>query len=99
MARCDRPSSFSNRHTRLYLATITSFCIAIGALWEIAEWLAGRILLANVIGNVDDAVADMIIDTLGSGLAAIISLLTLQKWTDLSVGEEAIKDYLGHHKH
>ncbi|WOD36961.1 hypothetical protein [Nodosilinea sp. E11] len=86
------------QHILLYLVAITSFGIAIGALWEITEWLAGRILAADVIGNVDDTVTDMIMDTLGSGLAAIFSLWALQKWTNLSVGKEAAKSHLSHHK-
>ena len=70
------------QHTLLYLLAITSFGIAIGALWEVAEWLADKILAADVIGSIDDTVTDMIMDTLGSGLAAIISLWVLQKRTD-----------------
>ncbi|XHX78839.1 MAG: hypothetical protein RBJ76_02580 [Stenomitos frigidus ULC029] len=70
------------QHTLLYLVTITSFGVAIGALWEIAEWLAGKILATAVIGSVDDTVTDMIMDTLGSGLAALISLWVLRKWID-----------------
>lgn len=86
------------QHKLLYLVAITSFGIAMGALWEIAEWLAGEILVADVIGNVDDTVTDMIMDTIGSGLAAIISLLVSRNWTDLSVGKEAKRNHLSHHK-
>jgi hypothetical protein len=71
------------QHTLLYLLTITSFGVAIGALWEIAEWSAGKILATDVISSVDDTVIDLIMDTLGAGLAAIISLWALQKRTDL----------------
>ncbi len=74
------------QHTLLYLLTITSFGIAIGALWEITEWSAGKILAPDVIGSIDDTVVDLIMDTLGSGLAAIISLWVLQKWTDSGQG-------------
>jgi hypothetical protein len=84
------------QHTLLYLLTITSFGIAIGALWEIAEWLAGKFLATDVIGSVDDTVIDMIMDTLGSGLAAMISLWVLQKWTDLSGGDESLRNHLSH---
>jgi len=44
------------QHTLLYLVTVTSFGIAIGALWEITEWSAGKILATDVIGNVDDTI-------------------------------------------
>lgn len=86
------------QHTLLYLLTIASFGIAIGALWEITEWSAGKILATDVIGSVDDTVIDLIVDTLGSGLAAIISLWILQKWTDLSAGNESARNHLSHHK-
>lgn len=70
------------QHTLLYILTIASFGIAIGGLWEITEWSAGKVLATDVIGSVDDTVIDLIMDTLGSGLAAITSLWALQKWTD-----------------
>jgi hypothetical protein len=66
------------QHTWLYLFTITSFGIAIGALWEVTEWTAGKILPAEVIGSLDDTIVDLIMDSLGAGFAAAISLWILQ---------------------
>lgn len=85
------------QHTLLYLLTIASFGIATGALWEIAEWAAGKILATEVIGSVDDTVIDLIMDTLGSGLAAMISLWVLQKGAD-SKGDKSVRNHLSHHK-
>lgn len=68
-------------HTLLYLVTITSFGIAIGALWEVIEWSAGKILNSQVIESLDDTIIDLIMDSLGAGLAALISLWALQNWT------------------
>jgi len=68
-------------HTLLYLVTITSFGIAIGALWEVAEWSAGKILSTEVIESLDDTIIDLIMDSLGAGLAALISLWVLRNWT------------------
>lgn len=68
-------------HTLLYLVTITSFGIAIGALWEVTEWSAGKILNSQVIESLDDTIIDLIMDSLGAGLAALISLWALQNWT------------------
>ncbi|MEB3309123.1 MAG: hypothetical protein VKJ02_02730 [Snowella sp.] len=65
------------QHQWLYLLTITSFGIAMGALWEIAEWSAEKILATEVIGSLDDTITDLIMDTLGAALAAIISLWAL----------------------
>ncbi|MBW4518691.1 MAG: hypothetical protein KME16_03025 [Scytolyngbya sp. HA4215-MV1] len=86
------------QHTLLYLLTIASFGVAIGALWEITEWSAGKILVTDVIGSVDDTVIDLMMDTLGSVLAAIISLWVLQKWTDSGVGNESARNHLNHYK-
>jgi hypothetical protein len=68
-----------HKHKLLYLAAIASFGIAIGALWEIAEWAAGNILPTQVIGSVNDTVIDLVMDSLGSGLAALISLWALEE--------------------
>ncbi|WP_066381429.1 MULTISPECIES: hypothetical protein [unclassified Anabaena] len=69
-------------HTMLYLVTITSFGIAIGALWEITEWSAGKILNTQVIGSLDDTIIDLIMDSLGALLAAFTSLWALRQWTN-----------------
>ncbi|KOP28330.1 hypothetical protein AMR41_00385 [Hapalosiphon sp. MRB220] len=69
-------------HKFLYLLTIASFGIAIGALWEITEWSAGKILSTKIIGSLNDTVVDLMMDSLGAGLAAFISLWTLQEWTN-----------------
>ncbi|WP_228056338.1 hypothetical protein [Microcoleus sp. LEGE 07076] len=65
----------------LYLLTITSFGIAIGALWEITEWTAGLVLSTEVIGSLHDTIVDLIMDSLGSAIAATTSLWALQEWT------------------
>ncbi|HEY9734842.1 MAG TPA: hypothetical protein V6D06_01125 [Trichocoleus sp.] len=69
------------QHTVLYLLTITSFGIAIGALWEVAEWTAGKVLATEVIESLDDTIVDLIMDSLGAGLAALLSLWALREWT------------------
>ncbi|MCY7366581.1 MAG: hypothetical protein LH474_00310, partial [Chamaesiphon sp.] len=69
-------------HTLLYLVTIASFGIAIGGLWEIGEWSAGKIFPTQVIGSVDDTATDLIMDTIGAVLAALLSLWVLPIWID-----------------
>ncbi|BAB77019.1 hypothetical protein ACN23B_26680 [Anabaena sp. FACHB-709] len=69
-------------HTLLYLVTITSFGIAIGALWEIAEWSAGKVLSTEVIESLDDTIIDLVMDSLGAGLAALTSLWALRQWAN-----------------
>lgn len=68
-------------HKILYLLTIASFGIAIGALWEVTEWSAGKILSTEVIGSLDDTIIDLVMDSLGAGSAALTSLWALQEWT------------------
>lgn len=74
--------SVFRQHKLLYLLTIASFGIAIGALWEVAEWSAGKILATEVIESLDDTITDLVMDSLGASLAAITSLWALQEWTE-----------------
>ncbi|MEA5550041.1 hypothetical protein VB713_03435 [Anabaena cylindrica UHCC 0172] len=71
--------SLFRNHVLLYLITITSFGIAIGALWEVVEWSAGKILDTQVIESLDDTIIDLIMDSLGAAFAALISLWALRK--------------------
>ncbi|MBD2199532.1 MULTISPECIES: hypothetical protein [Calothrix] len=75
-------------HRILYLLTITSFGIAIGAVWEVMEWSAGKILSTEVIESLDDTIIDLVMDSLGAGIAALISLFALQEWTNNSATSE-----------
>jgi len=78
-------------HKRLYLLTITSLGIAIGALWEVAEWTAGIVLSTEVIESLNDTIIDLIMDSLGAAIAALTSLWTLQEWMrpSATVGNQA----------
>lgn len=77
------------QHKLLYLITIASFGIAIGALWEVAEWSAGKILATEVIESLDDTITDLIMDSLGATFAAVTSLWALQEWTEPSSSTES----------
>jgi hypothetical protein len=82
-------------HKLLYLLTITSCGIAIGALWEVAEWTAGIVLSTEVIESLNDtmwtagivlstevieSLNDTIIDLIMDSLGAAIAALT-SLWT------------------
>ena len=67
------------QHKILYLLTIASFGIAIGALWEVAEWTAGQVLSTKVVVSLADTIIDLIMDSLGAVFAAIISLWALRE--------------------
>ena len=60
----------------------------IGGLWEICECSAGKILSTQVSGSVDDPATDLIMDTIGSVLAALLSLWVLPIWTDAHDDED-----------
>jgi hypothetical protein len=77
------------QHKLLYLIAIASFGIAISALWEVAEWLAGLILSTDVIESLDDTITDLIMDSLGARFAAITSLWALQEWINPSSSTES----------
>ena len=62
-------------HRLLYVLTIASFGIAIGALWEVFEWVVA------VINDIDDTISDLIMDSIGSLTAAVLSLWALQEYT------------------
>ncbi|BAU63761.1 hypothetical protein STA3757_11280 [Stanieria sp. NIES-3757] len=62
-------------HRRLYILTIISFGIAIGALWEVFEWVTAT------INSLDDTIVDLIMDTIGAIAASLLSLLALQEQT------------------
>ena len=63
-------------HRRLYVLTIISFGIAIGALWEVFEWVTAT------INSLDDTIVDLIMDTIGAIAASLLSLKALQEKTD-----------------
>lgn len=60
------------------LLVIASIGIAIGAIWEVAEWGFDQVMPANVIKGKYDTVVDLIVDTIGAVLAAWLSLTMLR---------------------
>lgn len=63
------------QHRLLYILTIVSFGISIGAIWEIFEWLV------QVINDLDDTISDLVMDSIGATMAALLSLWALQERT------------------
>ncbi len=56
-----------------YALVVTSFGIAIGALWEVAEWAFDLVHPRNVIQGKTDTIIDLLMDTTGALLAAGVS--------------------------
>lgn len=79
-------------HKWLYVLTIASFGIAIGAVWEVTEWSAGKIFPSEVIGSLNDTIIDLVMDLLGAGVAAPLSLWVLQDWVSSTSTAENQQD-------
>ena len=62
-----------HNHRLLYILTIISFGLAIGALWEVFEWLTAT------INSLDDTIVDLIMDAIGAIAASLLSLYALRK--------------------
>jgi len=61
----------------LFVLTVASFGIAIGALWEVAEWAADFLVASEVVESIDDIMDDLIMDSIGAVLAGVLSLWAL----------------------
>ena len=63
-------------HTRplLFILTVACLGLAVGAVWEIAEWAYDQIVPGNVILGKNDTMIDLIADAIGSILAGIVSV-------------------------
>ena len=60
-------------HRKLYILTIISFGLAVGALWEVFEWLTAT------INSLDDTIVDLIMDAIGAIAASLLSLQALKE--------------------
>lgn len=67
--------SIFQSHRWLYILTIISFGIAIGALWEVFEWITAT------INSLDDTIVDLIMDAIGAIAASLLSLRALREQT------------------
>ena len=68
------------RNGRSILAMFLLACvgIALGALWEVAEWGADLVLPGDVIKGKNDTVMDLIMDTAGALAAAALAMPCLR---------------------
>ena len=66
-------------HKLLLVLAITSMGLAMGALWEIAEWTYDQFVRPNAILPKTDTIIDLIVDTAGALAAGTIRLRMLRK--------------------
>lgn len=79
------------RHRIMFVFTITSMGIALGALWEVAEWLFDFVVPLEIIPGLDDTITDMMLDSGGALLAALLNLWGLNERvrTERKAGRDA----------
>lgn len=65
-------------YTFLSFIIVTSFGISIGAVWEIAEWLAKLVFPDQVTMSLEDTIMDLVFDSLGALLGAAVSIYMLR---------------------
>jgi len=57
----------------LFVITIAAFGLAIGALWEIAEWSVDQLAGTRLAPSLTDTVTDLMVDAVGSFAAALLA--------------------------
>jgi hypothetical protein len=66
------------RSPLLLVLTVASLGIAIGALWEIAEWAYDQMVPENAILGKTDTIFDLILDSLGALAAGIVGIAMIK---------------------
>lgn len=70
----------AHAHTFLFILMVTSIGLAIGALWEVAEWLYDWLFASqNTIKSVPDRLIDLIMDTIGGLVVGWLTVSMLKK--------------------
>ena len=67
----------AHQHRFLFVLTVASLGLAVGVLWEVAEWVYDQIVQPNVIEGKPDTLIDLILDLWGGLVAGGVSLLMI----------------------
>ncbi|SDC32629.1 hypothetical protein [Belnapia rosea] len=59
--------------TVLFVLLVAATGVALGALWEVAEWMFDHFASGDVIKGKDDTVIDIVMDTIGAAAAAALA--------------------------
>ena len=68
----------ADRHGMLLVFTVAGLGLALGALWEVAEWVYDQLVRPNVILPKTDTIIDLMVDTAGALLAGFVRLRMLR---------------------
>jgi hypothetical protein len=66
-------------HRVMFVITIASMGIAIGALWEVVEWLADFVIEKQIVSGLPDTITDIMLDSAGALIAALLNLRGLHE--------------------
>ncbi len=70
----------AHRHGFMLILLITSIGLAIGGLWEVAEWIYDWLFTKNnTIKSVPDRLIDLVVDTIGGLVAGWVALSMIKK--------------------
>jgi VanZ family protein len=73
-------------HPLLLILTIAALGLAMGALWEISEWLYDWMVPGNAIKGKQDTMVDLVVDTVGALVAGALAFRSLPSSTPESSG-------------
>lgn len=74
-----------NTHRVLFVITIASLGIALGALWEVTEWLADFATPKQIVSGLFDTITDIMLDSAGATVAAFLNLWGLHELSQTKV--------------
>ena len=86
-------------HRVLFVITIASLGIALGALWEVAEWLSDFATPKQIVSGLFDTITDIILDSGGALLAALLNLWGLHERAraqDSQKGQQPVSTKIQH---
>lgn len=72
----------ASRHGLILILAIASIGVALGALWEVAEWAYDQIVRPNAILGKLDTILDLVLDTIGALAAGYVCLRMIDPRTD-----------------
>lgn len=61
-------------HSVIFVLVVASLGLALGGLWEVAEWVFDQIVRGNVILGKTDTIIDLVVDTVGAVLAGVVNM-------------------------
>jgi hypothetical protein len=76
-------------HRVMFVLTLASLGIALGALWEVIEWLSDFVLPQQIVSGLPDTMTDLLLDSAGALLAALLNLRGLNELHERSTANQS----------